>query len=370
MMKIAFLGSRGIPASYSGFETFYEQLSVRLVERGHQVTVYNRVPHVRHPGSHYLGVRLVKLPTIRTKHLDTPVHTLLSVLHAIFQRYDIVYFCGVGNAPMTILPRLFGARTLLNVDGADWTREKWGKGASLYLRLCESIACRFPNAVIADSKVIRDRYRVEYSTDTVFIPYGANVVECDREDVLRKLSLEADRYLLFVGRLVPENAAHTLVQAFMEMQTDLKLVIVGDAPYSDAYKRQLKQSAGKNVVFTGYLFGEDYQALSCKTLFYVLPSRVEGTRPVLLDQMGFGNCVLVANSRANLEVIGDAGLSFDASQGTSHLRQQMQRLVAHPELVQDCRSRARKRVQEHYSWETVTDQYERLFAGMLPGISR
>ena len=364
-LKIGLMGTRGIPACYSGFETFYEELSGRLAERGHCVTVYNRSNYIKYKEPYYRGVRLVRFPTIKNKHLDTFFHTLLSVLHGIFQKYDIVYFCIVGNSPLTFIPRLFGTKTILNVDGADWERDKWKGFAKRYLMWSEKIATKFPDVVIADSSIIQKRYRELYKKETVLLSYGANVVENHNQDYLKKFNLEKEKYILFVGRLVPENLAHLLIEAFNEIDTDLKLVIVGDAPYEEEYKNRLKQTADEKVVFTGFVFGKGYQQLSSNAYLYVLTSGVDGTRPVLLDQMAFSNCVLVRNSAANMEVIGDAGLSFDRKREKEDLIKRLQYLLNHPEIVREYRKRARERIINHYSWEAVTDQYEKLFLSLI-----
>lgn len=364
-MKIALIGTRGIPASYSGFETFYEELSWRLVKRGHDVTVYNRSHYISYKEPYYRGVRLVRLPTIKNKHFDTIFHTSLSVFHSIFQRYDIVYFCIVGNSPLTLVPRLFGAKVILNVDGADWEREKWGKFAKNYLLLSERIATKFPHIVIADSRVIQKRYKRLYRKETVFIPYGANVVHNSKDRYLKKFGLEKNKYILFVGRLEPENQPHLLIEVFKEIKTDLKLVIVGDAPYGKKYKKELKELADKRVVFTGFVFGEGYQQLSSNSYLYVLTSAVEGTRPVLLEQMAFGNCVLVRNSEANMEVIGNAGLFFDRKKEKEDLKKKIEYLLDHPEIIEAFRKEARKKISREYNWEKITDKYEKLFLELV-----
>ncbi|RJP76619.1 MAG: glycosyltransferase [Candidatus Zixiibacteriota bacterium] len=365
-MKIAFMGIRGIPASYSGFETFVEQVAKRLARRGHEVTVYNRSTFVLYRGRSYMGVRLVRLPTLPTKHFDSIVHTSLCCLHALFRKYDVVYICGVGNAPLAFLPRSRGARVLLNVDGADWQRDKWGRFARTYLRICESAATRTADAIIADARVIQDRYRQLFNVNTLFIPYGANIRRHEGSDVLERFDLERRKYVLFVGRMVPENCAHTLIRAFSRVETDMKLVIVGDAPYSDEYKASLKALAGRRVVFTGYLFGEEYQEISSGAYLFVLASGVDGTRPVLLDQMAFGNAVLVRNTPANVEVVGRYGRTFThGPEDEQDLALQLQELIDHPEEVIALRQAAEDRVRTKYSWERVTDRYELLFQLLL-----
>ncbi len=364
-LKIGLMGTRGIPACYSGFETFYEELSWRLAERGHHVTVYNRSNYIEYMGSYYRGVRLVRLPTIRNKYLDTFFHTFLSILHGIFQKYDIVYFCIVGNSPLTFIPRILGSKSILNVDGADWEREKWNGFAKKYLKWCEKIATIFPNVVIADSKVIQKRYREVYNTNTIYIPYGANIIKNTNEYCLKSFGLEKDKYILFVGRLEPENRVRLLIETFKEIDTDMKLAIVGDAPYAGEYKKELKELADERVVFTGFVFGEGYQQLSSCAYLYVLTSGVEGTRPVLLDQMAFSNCVLVRDSAANLKVIGNAGLSFDRKRDKEDLKKQLQYLINNPKIVEEYGRRAKKRIEENYSWNVVVDQYEKLFLALV-----
>ncbi|MFW9973234.1 MAG: glycosyltransferase, partial [Candidatus Odinarchaeota archaeon] len=213
-------------------------------------------------------------------------------------------------------------------------------------------------------------YREIYNKDTVFLSYGANVIENNDQEYLEKYKLEKNKYILFVGRLVPENQAHLLIRAFNEIDTDMKLVIVGDAPYEKEYKRRLRQIADERVIFTGFVFGKGYQQLSSNAYLYVLTSGVEGTRPVLLDQMAFSNCVLVRNSAANTEVIGDSGWSFDGGREREDLTKQLQYLISHPEIVREYRKRARERVIHNYSWEAVTDQYEKLFFNLKKIINK
>lgn len=359
------MGIRGIPASYSGFETFVDQFAPRLAARGHQVTVFNRSSFMKDRFRDYQGVRMVYLPSVPSKHFDTLSHSFFSVLHSLPEKFDIVYFCGVGNAPVVFLPRLRGAKVVLNVDGQDWARDKWGFVARNYLRISEWIACRTANHLIADAKVIQKRYRDLYSQETTFIPYGSNIQRNEGEETLRKFGLEKRGYFLFAGRMVPENNAHLLIKAFSRLRTDKKLVILGDAPFSEEYKAELKAMAGRGVVFTGYQFGEAYEQLSSHAFVYCMVSGVDGTRPVLLDQMGFGNCVLVRNSPANSEVAAEGGWYFDKDRELDDLVAQMEFLIAHPDKVSELRKKAVVRAVEAYSWDKVTDEYVSLFEGLL-----
>jgi len=361
VLKIALIGSRGIPARYSGFETFYEELGSRLADRGHAVTCYGRSFFQRKIGAAYRGIRIVSLPSIPTKHLDTITHTALSTVHALFGQYDIVFYCIVGNSPLAWLPRVSGARTLLNVDGEDWAREKWGCTARWYQKLCERIATRTANVVIADAHVIQERYARDFGESAVYVPYGANDRRTSTTVGLDKWNLSPREYILYVGRLVPENRGHVLINAFRRVNTDMKLVIVGDAPFSAAYKRELRALADDRVVFTGYAFEEDYDVLSSHAYLYVQPSQVEGTRPALLDQLGFGNCVLVSANMANREVIGDCGFSFALADDERSLTESLRTLIGTPETVAKFRQRARSRIENYYNWDWICDFYEDLF---------
>lgn len=366
-MKIAFIGSRGIPARYSGFETFYEQLGVRLAARGHAVTVYNRAHFIRDVKGEFRGVRLVTLPSINTKHLDTLTHTALSSLHALTQGYDICYFSIVGNSPLVWIPRLAGARTLLNVDGEDWAREKWGPFARWYQLQCERIATKTAQVIVADARGIEERYRTKYATPSVFVPYGANVARNEGTAALDKWGLRSRDYLFYVGRFVPENAIDVLIEAFRGLKTDHKLVLVGDAPFAEDYKARLRALAAGDprIVFTGYAFGEDYAQLSSHALLYVQPSGIDGTRPALLDQMGFGNCVVVRDSKVNLEVIEDAGVRFDRTRPVEGLRETLASLLADPARVEALRPLARRRIETYYNWAWITEFHEDLFARLI-----
>jgi glycosyltransferase involved in cell wall biosynthesis len=362
-MRIALLGTRGVPANYGGFETFAEQLGQRLVERGHHVTVYCRSHHIQYSGAEYEGMRLVMLPTIANKYLDTFIHTFISSLHSLSQSYDVVFYCNVGNSPLTWIPRLSGVPTVLHVDGLDWTREKWPPLAKKYIQFGAYLATKLPNACVTDSRVVQRHYQERFGRRPLCIPYGSEVDLLPPGETLVRFGLEADRYLLFVGRLVPENCAHHLVDAFKGLETDLKCVIVGDAAYADGYISSLLASAQSDprIVFTGYLFGDGYCELAANARISVITSAASGTHPALVEAMGFGNCVVVQDIEENLETVGDAGLSYEGQAGAAGLRGVLQRLLSDPRLVEEYRRRARTRAQEYFSWDAVTRSYERLF---------
>ena len=362
-MRIAMLGTRGIPASYSGFETCVEQLGQRLVERGHEVTVYCRSHHITYEGTYYKGMRLVKLPTIPNKYLDTLVHSFLSSLHALPQRYDVALYFIAGNSPVTWIPRLVGTKTILNVDGLDWKRDKWPSLAKKYIQVAEFLATKLPSAYLTDSRIVQGYYRNRFGHEPPYIPYGSEVEIRPPGETLARFGLEPRRYVLFVGRLVPENCAHHLVEAFRGLETDLKCVIVGDAVYADKCIAGLKAAAEQDprIVLTGYVFGEGYRELGSHAHIFVETSGVGGTHPALIEAMAFGNCVVVHDTPENLETIGGAGLAYNGRIGADSLREVLQALLADPETVEAYRRQATARARASYSWEAVTDAYERLF---------
>jgi glycosyltransferase involved in cell wall biosynthesis len=364
-LRIAMLGTRGVPASYSGFETCVEELGSRLAARGHAVTVYCRVPHITYPGSTYRGMRLVKLPTIRSKHLDTITHSLLSSLHALGQGYDVALYFNVGNSAVTWIPRLAGQRVVLNVDGLDWKRKKWGRLARWFIQTSERWATRFPERIITDSRRVQAYYQERHGADSAYIAYGAETATVPPGAWLERYGLAPRRYVLFVGRLVPENCAHHLVEAFAGLATDVRCVIVGDAPYAADYIRGLRATRDPRVIFTGYVFGEGYRELASNAYCFVETSEVGGTHPALVEAMGFGTCVIVNDTPENLETTGDAGFSYDGAMGAASLRAVLERLLKDDALVREQAARARERARRHYSWDAVTDAYERLLAGLV-----
>ena len=362
-MRIAILGTRGIPASYGGFETFAEHLATRLVARGHQVTVYCRAHYVSPRQLEYHGVRLEVLPTIRHKYFDTVVHTFLSAIHAISGRYDAALICNCANAPFSPILRLTGTPVAINVDGLEHKRKKWGWLGQGYYRLAEYLSTLLPNEMVTDARVIQEYYLARHSTSSTMIAYGSEIERRPDRAAVRKWRVEPNRYVLYVSRLEPENNAHLVIEAFKKVRTAYRLLIVGDAPYAEQYISSLKAQArgDRRIIFTGFVFGQDYRALQQNAYCYIHATEVGGTHPALLEAMGYGNCVLTLATPENIEVVGEAGVPYlDAFD----LAEKLQRVLRDGSLVQAFRNRAQQRAQSHYDWETVVDQYEQLFARM------
>jgi glycosyltransferase involved in cell wall biosynthesis len=364
-MKIAVLGTRGIPAAYGGFETLAEELSARLAARGHDVTVYARPGGVSARVAEHRGARVVFLPTIRRKYLDTVVHGLLSALHASTQGYDAVLFCNAVNALSCRLPRLLGAETrvVLNVDGLERRRRKWNLLGRAAYALSERLSGVLPDAVVSDARVIQEYYRTTYRLETTFIPYGADLPAPAGTETPVRLGLAPGRYVLYVSRFEPENNPDAVLSGFSLFDGDLKLALVGSAPYATSFIERLRADAARDprVVLPGAIYGEGYRELQASAAAYVHATEVGGTHPALVEAMGFGRPLLVHDTPENREVAGDAALYWDARRPET-LAAALRALFSRPEEARRRGEAVRARALESYRWSDVTDAYERLLS--------
>ncbi len=358
-MRLAILGTRGIPARYGGFETFAEELARRLVARGHEVTVYCRK---RHSGSVYAGVKLQYLPTIRHKYLETIVHTFLSTLHLVAHRQDAALYCNAANAIFTILPRLTGIPVALNVDGLERKRRKWNALARSWYLISEWLSTFFPTASVSDARKIAEYYLERYGRRTHFIPYGAETGKIESTEKLEELGLEPGRYFLYVSRFEPENNALLVREAFERSSSALKLALVGDAPYADEYIRRIRDTKDPRVVIPGVVYGSGYRELGSHCFAYIHATEIGGTHPALIEAMGRGALVLYLDTPENAEVAGGAGIPFNES----NLKETIEGVLGMTDEEREIwRERASRRVKERYSWDAVTDAYEDLLRTLI-----
>ena len=357
-MRIALLGTRGIPANYGGFETFAEELSTRLAARGHQVTVYCRE---RDPGPVYRGVRRYYLPAVAHKYLETIAHTALSTLHLLAHRSDVALYCNGANAIFTLWPRLLGIPVALNVDGIERKRKKWNALARGWYLASERLSTVFPTAMISDALAIQQYYRERYGKDSTFIAYGAPVGKVETFETGAKLGLKRGRYVLYVTRMEPENHPLEVREAFEQVETPLRLVLVGDAPYAAEYIRRVRDTRDPRVVLPGAIYGAGYHELQSHCFAYIHATEVGGTHPALIEAMGRGALVLYRDTPENREVAGDAGIAFEPDTLPAKSRQ----VLAMDETERErLRERAMDRVRQRYSWDAVTDAYERLLQNL------
>jgi glycosyltransferase involved in cell wall biosynthesis len=359
-VRIAILGTRGIPANYGGFETFAEELSTRLAARGHEVTVYCRE---RQAFTKYRGVRLVYLPTIHHKYLDTLAHTFLSTLHLLMrrmigQRVDAALYCNAANALFTILPRMFGIPVALNVDGIERKRRKWNALARAWYRASEYLSTILPNRFVTDAEAIREYYKQRYRKDSLFIPYGADSERVETKGALDALGLEPYRYFLYVSRMEPENRALEVRQAFELTPADMKLALIGDAPHAREYIGRVRDTKDGRIVIPGAIYGLGYRELGSWCFAYIHATEVGGTHPALIEAMGRGNVVIYLWTPENGEVCGDTGLPYRDEAG---LTARIMETLNMSERDRDrLRAKAVRRALERYDWSAVTKQYEDL----------
>lgn len=365
-MKIAILGTRGIPANYGGFETFAEECAAGLAARGHKVTVYGRSHYIPKTLKSHRGAQIVVLPTLRWKYTDTVVHTFFSTIHSIFNHYDLILICNAANSIYAWIPRLFGTPVAVNVDGIERKRQKWNWAGRMYYRLSEYLSTRFPDIIITDARVIERYYRERYGTRSVFIPYGAKTEKAAGRATLDALGLIPGEYFLYVSRFEPENNPHLVVKAFEKVQTVKKLVMVGDAPYSAKYIESVRETRDPRIMFPGAIYGEGYHQLQTHAFCYIHATEVGGTHPALIEAMGQGSIVIANDTPENSETLGNAGLLYRRN-NAGDLTALMQKVADRPDEYATLKAAALERIRSVYSWEAVIDQYERLFMKMTAG---
>jgi len=365
-LRIALLGSRGIPARYGGYETLMEELGPRLAQRGHEVTVYCR-SHVVPAGiTEHRGCRLVVLPTVRSKHLDTPVHTLVSSLHAAERSFDAALVVNSANAMFVPLLRASSIPVALHVDGIERRRRKWGAFGRAVYAVSERLAVRVADEVITDADVIARHYLSRYGAATTTITYGVEPDAEPGDEVLRRLGLTSGGYVLYVSRFEPENNPHRVAEAWRSVPGDVPLVMVGDAPYARAFIDGFVDGADPRILFPGAIYGVEYRQLQRHALAYIHATEVGGTHPALVEAMGYGNCVVVNDTPENREVAGDAGLYFEAARPET-LAVLLAGLLAERATAVELGRRAAARAAERYSWDTITGQYEQVFRRLALG---
>lgn len=368
-MSIALVGTRGAPARYGGFETCVEEVGVRLAAKGHRVVVYCRTPAGENAADlpdRYRGMELVHLASVHNRSLETLSHTAVSVVHLARHRTDAAIVFNAANAPL--LPVLRAARIpfATHVDGLEWQRAKWGRVGRNYYKGAEWLSVKLSPALIADAKGIADYYQDRFKAPTTLIAYGAPQVG-DAADRLGEMELTSRGYHLVVARFEPENHVHLIVEGYRASSATRPLVVVGSAPYSDAYTQQLRDLADDRVRFVGGVWDQELlDQLYANSLTYLHGHSVGGTNPSLLRALGAGAATLAYDVVFNREVLGAAGRFFaDAAQVTTRIEE----AEAEPAALDELRLLARARSRE-YDWDDVADGYEQLCRRLLERRSR
>jgi glycosyltransferase involved in cell wall biosynthesis len=363
-MRIAYVGTMGIPARYGGFETCVEEIATRLARKGHEITVYCGYRGSKPRTKSYKGVELIHVPCLRNKFMDFPFRSFVSTLGGLHKNFDIFHFYGSDAGPFALLPRITSSKTIISLDGFTWNRSSYPIWVQKILRLTSGFALVLPNATTVDSKFIQGWYRKNLGMSPIYVPYGANIdLSEPDETILRKKNLRNKKYVLFVGRLVREKGVHYLVEAFARIKTDFKLVIIGADPYGKEYELFLRKKANENTVFLGYVYGKEYKDLCKGAYLYVTPSDLEGTSPALLTAMALGKSPLVSDIPENLETIGNAGFSFRHGD-VEDLKEKLQFLLANPHVVDEIQKKAVDRVRNYYDWNKISDEVEKLYVSL------
>jgi glycosyltransferase involved in cell wall biosynthesis len=367
-LRIAFIGGRGVVGKYSGIETCYEETGARLSEMGHQITAYCRSYFTPDSSPRY-GMRIVRLPTIRTKHLETLIHTLLSTIHACFSDFDIVHYHTLGPSLFSFLPRLFGKKTVVSVQGLDWQRKKWGKIARRALKFCEWTSAHLPNATVVVSRTLQEYYRSRYAKDCAYVPNGTRIRERQTGNYLQSIGLQPDAYALFLGRFSPEKNCDLLIEAFEKLDTPMKLVLAGGSSHTDSYVAGLRQHQSERIRILDWISGDALEEVLTNAALFVLPSDLEGLSLALLDAMGAGLCVLASDAPENLEAIGDAGFTFRRGD-VNDLQRMLALLLSDSVLRENVGDRAQARIRREYLWEEVAKEMNAVYSSLFERVQR
>lgn len=358
-LTIAMVGTRGVPAAYGGFETAIEEVGRRLADRGHDVVVYTRGSERRE--KEYLGMRVVHLPAVPVKQIETLSHTGLSALHLMFRRRpDATFVFNAANSPFLPLLRMRRAPVALHMDGLEWRRSKWGPRGKAYYRWAEQFGVRTADALIADAPGIADYYRHQFDVPTELIRYGAPILDQLPERGVAEMGLESGGYHLVVARFEPENHVLEIVEGYRDSDAKLPLVVVGSAPYSAGYTQEIERVADGDdrIRLVGGVYDQELlDALYANALTYVHGHSVGGTNPSLLRAMGAGTAVIGFDVPFNREVLDGNGWFFS---GASDVAEHVVSAEADPASTEARATAVQEIARTRFRWDDVADEYEAL----------
>ena len=358
-MRIAILGIRGVPARYGGLETCAEEIGARLAERGHEVICYCRKGSPDDYLDEFLGMRRISLPSLRGKFTDTYSHSLLACFHVLKERPDVVLAFNPAISTLVVIPKAFGYPVVLNPNGFDWRRPKWGWYARRFIYASAFMAAKVCDRLIIDAKSVADYFVEDFGCNPIHIPNGANIdTESEHPEILKEYGLEKDGYFLFLSRHVPDNSCRSIIKAFEGLDTDKKLVMGGGEAGESPYAAELRETKDPRVIFPGAIYDPSHvKELHLGAYAVVHGNQPGGTSLGLLKALGFGCCVLTLNTPDNAYVVQDAGITYTLPH-KDDLRGKMKYLIEHSERVQELRHFAVARIREAYTRDRLADQYE------------
>jgi glycosyltransferase involved in cell wall biosynthesis len=364
-MKIIFVAVKGIPIG-GGIEKYTEEIGIRLVERGHEVIIYCS----RHYGTKdgmYKGMRLVTLPSFNSRSLQKLSLAFFASIHQLFiRKVDIAHYHAIGPSVFCFMSRLIGRKTVVQSHGHEWMRAKWGWAGKTFFKVTEYAAMYFPHGVTAVSKELKKFYENRYHRDVAYIPTGITPTDKIEANKIKEFGLQGDDYILFAARHVAEKGAHYLIDAYQKLDTDLKLVVAGDAQHEQEYKALLREKANNNpnILFPGFVQGELLAELFSNALIYVLPSEIEGLPISLLEAMSYGNCCVVSDIPENQEALGECGYLFK-NMDVDDLHRCLKELLVDESMLESKKVEAKKRVEADYTWDLITDEFESFYNKIL-----
>ncbi|NTU98715.1 glycosyltransferase family 4 protein [Candidatus Falkowbacteria bacterium] len=363
-MRIAIIGQKGIPARFGGVERHVEDLATNLAERGHEVYVYTRPNYTPADLASYKGVNLISIKSIGTKHLDAITHTFLACLDVVRRDVDVVHFHSIGPSSLIWLIKVLKPQTpvVATFHTQCYMHQKWGGFAKMYLKFGELVCCKLSDRAIVVSRTLKAYAEKQYRKAVHYIPNGVAVSPVTESDTLAQWELEPREYILVVSRLVKHKGVHYLIEAFKKIETDKKLVIVGDSAFTNSYVRQIHGLAVNDprIIFTGNQTGAALQQLFSHAYLFVQPSESEGLSIALLEAMAYELAVLVSDIPENLEALSESGFTFK-SKSIRDLRQMLSDLLPAGEKVDQSRRKNRQHVLENYNWKDITDNILKVY---------
>ena len=365
-MKIAFIGQKGIPATFGGIEYHVDRLSRQLATSGHEVSVYVRRWYTPKRCKNYQGVRLVHVPTIKSKHLDASLHSLLCTLHALFKKYDIIHYHAIGPSFFSIIPRVFGKKVISTVHRLDWDTSKWGWAARFLLKIGEHVSILAPQRTVVVSHDLQKYFQFKYNKQTIHISHGFDDPDPRPPDIIKKKhGLDSKDFILFMGRLAPEKRVDWLIRVFQGIPNrtvngkNIKLVIAGGSSATKDYIRQLQSlsSGYPDIIYTGYVTGDEKAELLSNAWLFTLPSSLEGFPIVLIEAKSYGLCSLVSDIPAHLESIrtGIDGYLFHAHD-LADFQSTLQYLFDNPDEVNRSGCAAKEFIKKQPGWDIIVKE--------------